>query len=171
MVLHDFSMVLNEQQLDKIEQILDCPTRYITPLRCKSANELISFFIRISLPYLKLKHFRLLIGNGNYERFNWSKKLHIVITKQEYSFLKLIHVNLDTHGMALVVRALIELIFKFFDEHGPGWLLAFLEYLKKIKAILSHKKYWAKNSSQFPDLFHYRIDYDKNFNVIQILTG
>ena len=171
MILHDFSMVLNEEQFGKIEQILACPTQHIVPLRCKSVNDLISFFIRISLPYLKLKHFRLLLGNGEYQRFDWSKKLHIVITRQEYHFLKLIHVNLDTHGMAIVVRGLIELIFKFFDVHGPGWLSAFLEYLEKIKGVLSQKKYWYKNRVQFPDLFHYRIDYDEKFNVIRILTG
>ena len=171
MILNDFAIVLNEQQFNKLERILACNTQYITPLRCKSVNDLISFFIRLSLPFFFLIHFGMLIGNGYYQRINWSKKLHIVITRQEYNFLKLIHANLETYGMAVVVRTLIDLVFRFFDAHGEGWLVAFQEYLENIEKVLSQKKCWFKSRTQFPDLFHYRIDYNKNFSVIRILTG
>ena len=164
MRLHDLSMVFNDRQIHVLEKILETTDSV-------SVSDFVSSIIRLTIPYLKLKHFKMLLKNGGYRKINWTKKLHIVMREIDYRFLKLLHINLETHGIAVIIRELLELVFSFYNNYGINWLKELLVFLELVKSKIGKKKCWTKYKGQFPDIYHYRIDYNKNFEVIQIQSG
>ena len=157
----DFSLLVSSEQYHLLLFGMDINNQ-------KSPGKMISYIIQKMMPVIKLRHMKQIVGKNNYEKINWSYKLHTGITKVDYNFLKLVHKNLDTYSIGQIIRSMMDLFFYFFIRFGSCWFDELKAFLDKIKGKLRSSKAWIKRNQEFPKLFHLRIDYDSKYNVIHI---
>ena len=158
---HDFSLLINDYQVNMLNKIMKLKGE-------QSEGKMIAYLVEKMMPYIKLKHFKRIIQKNKYKRINWVKKVHVILQKRDYGFLKIVHKNLDTYSIGQIIRELLDLFFLFFLRFGSGCFVMLKDFLENITRVMAKKKIWKNTFGELPELFHLRVDYDANFNVICI---
>ena len=161
MELHDFSMVFNDFEIALLNQLLKASN-------CCMINEMVSSFIRIMHPYLENSLFLNIKGFGSYKKINWTTKMHIKIRQTDYNLLKLVYNNLNASSIAAVIRMILEVIFDYFILYGGRWFFELKKFLDGLIDFNKNRNFRAWDSGEFPETFTYRVDYDKNYQMIHI---
>ena len=160
---HDFRMVLNKEQLAMIAKIGRLTGK-------DSPGKVIAFVIRFLIPLAKRKQFVMEEARNQYELFHWTDRIQVLMPEDDYQFVKLLHKSLNSFSMAWLIRQLLYFVFDYYDFYGARCFRVIKQLMKRVTK--GNEAFRGCNKDrELPTGLLFRIDYDKRFKVIQVLSG
>ena len=139
--MQEFDFVVNEDLFKKIKNLKEKRGGYLSLI--------VRDIILLMLPVLKKKHLFEKRRDKDYRFINATHRIRIYIPEEIYNELKLVHDQLNSFSMAILVRELLEVYFAGIEIEGEEEFIKSIQKLEReIENLKASKSVVVKIGSQ-----------------------
>ncbi|HOJ62972.1 MAG TPA: hypothetical protein PLE45_01010 [Spirochaetota bacterium] len=139
--MQEFDFVVNEDLFKKIKNLKEKRGGYLSLI--------VRDIILLMLPVLKKKHLFEKRRDKDYRFINATHRIRIYIPEEIYNELKLVHDQLNSFSMAILVRELLEVYFAGIEIEGEEEFIKSIQKLEReIENLKASKAVVVKIGSQ-----------------------
>jgi len=120
--MKEFDFVLNKSLFDKI--------KYLKEKKNKDLSAIVREIILLMIPVLREKHLYEKRREKDYKFINATEKIRVFLPEEVYNELKLVHDQLNSFSIAILIRELFEVYFAGIEIYGEEKFMKMIQKLK-----------------------------------------